>query len=626
MLQEWNRSLGAVLLDPSTCRFRVWAPQARSVAVHIFSPVDQLIAMHHEGAGYWSVTVPDAGPGTTYKYRINDDKERPDPASQAQPDGVHGASQVVDQQFDWQHTHWPVPTLSQYVIYELHIGTFTPAGTFDAAIEQLDDLVALGVTVIEMMPVAQFPGERNWGYDGVYLYAPHPAYGGVQGLKRFVDACHERGLAVMLDVVYNHLGAEGNYLWDYGPYFTERYHTPWGAAVNLDGPESDHVRRFFIENICMWIVEFKIDGFRLDAVHALLDFSAFHFLEELTTTVHTLAEQLQRRVYVIAESDQNDPRLMRPAAASGFGLDAQWSDDFHHALHTLLTGQADGYYADFVRADGSVPVEYLVRALREGFAYTGQYSAIRRRKHGRSSWEFPAEQFVVCIQNHDQVGNRMLGERFSQLLSHEQRKLAAALLLLGPYTPLLFMGEEYADPAPFLYFIDHGDPELVEAVRNGRKTEFAMFAWQGEPPDPQDAATFERSKLNHALRTEGEHGLLLQWYTTLLRMRRTNAALQHGTKQTQTIQGWEAPRIVMVERWHEAEHVWIAAYFDAQPLEIALPLPPGRWQVALDSAAVEWDGPGSSLAAEYSSTGLCTLALAPYSCIVLVKKNDRINA
>ncbi len=620
MLNHWSRTLGAVLLDPTTCRFRVWAPEARDVAVHLLTPTDRTVALEHEGAGYWTATVPDVPPGSTYRYRLNDEQELPDPASQAQPEGVHGPSQVVDPTFEWRDPRWPGVPLRDYIIYELHVGTFTPAGTFAAAIDQLDELVALGVTAIEIMPVAQFPGERNWGYDGVFLYAPHPAYGGVQGLKQLVDACHARGLAVVLDVVYNHLGPEGNYLWGYGPYFTERYHTPWGAAVNLDGPESDDVRRFLIENALMWLCEFRIDALRLDAVHALLDFSATTFLAELAHAVQRERALLNRRMYLIAESDQNDPRLLRSADRSGFGLDAQWSDDFHHAVHTLLTGQTDGYYADYGDPDGRVPLRYLVKALRDGFAYTGQYSAVRRRRHGGSSREFAAERLVVCVQNHDQVGNRMLGERFSALLSLAQRQVAAAVLLLSPYTPMLFMGEEYGEPAPFLYFVHHSDADLVAAVRSGRKSEFAAFAWQGEPPDPQAAETFERSKLNHSLRTQGEHALLLRWYTTLMRLRKTNPALNVGDTSTQEVLGWEDPRLLLLHRWHAGHEVWLLASFDASATTLTLPLPRGTWAVALDNATPAWGGDGSSLPATFTSIGSFSFDLQPYACLVLIKE------
>jgi maltooligosyltrehalose trehalohydrolase len=359
------------------------------------------------------------------------------------------------------------------------VGTFTPEGTFEAIIPHLDELRELGITAVELMPVAQFPGTRNWGYDGVYPFAVQNSYGGPEGLKRLVNACHGRGIAVVLDVVYNHLGPEGNYLWDFGPYFTDRYKTPWGSAINFDGPHSDPVRRLFIENALYWVTEFRMDGLRIDAVHGILDFSAYPFLEELASAVHEKAERLNRRVYVIAESDLNDTRVIRSRELGGYGLDAQWNDDFHHALHTLLTEDQTGYYQDFGRLGD------LVKAFREGFVCSGQYSSYRRRRHGNSSRDIPAGCFVVFAQNHDQVGNRMRGERLSQLVCRERMKLAAGVVFLSPFIPLLFMGEEYGETAPFPYFISHSDADLVEAVRRGRREEFAAFGWSQEPPDPQ---------------------------------------------------------------------------------------------------------------------------------------------
>ena len=442
--------------------------------------------------GYHEVLVDGVEPGTLYRYRLDGTLERPDPASRCQPEDVHGPSQVVDSHFDWDDSAWCGIPLREYILYELHVGTFTPEGTFEAIIPYLPELKALGITAIELMPIAQFPGQRNWGYDGVYPFAVQHSYGGPDGLKRLVQACHRHGLAVVLDVVYNHLGPDGNYLGDYGPYFTERYKTPWGGALNFDGPYSDEVRRFFIDNALFWVTEFRIDALRLDAVHAILDHSAQPFLQELGLALQARAEHMNRRIYAIAESALNDTRIIRSRELGGYGLDAQWNDDFHHALRVLLTDDRGGYYQDFGE------LGHLAKAFREGFVYAGDYSAYRRRRHGHSSRHMPAQQFVVFAQNHDQVGNRMFGERLSQLVSLEALKLAASAVLLSPFIPLLFMGEEYGEVAPFQYFISHLDPQLVDAVRRGRREEFAAFAWQGEPPDPQDIATFQRAKLDHA--------------------------------------------------------------------------------------------------------------------------------
>ncbi len=374
MIDNWQPTLGALLQDDGSCRFCVWAPQVQSLEVHLLDPFERLVEMRRDEQGYFEIVIDDLAPGTDYFFRLDGTTDRPDPASRYQPQDVHGPSQVVDPRFAWDDPHWFGLPLSDYIFYELHVGTFTPEGTFAAIIPHLDELVALGITAIEIMPVAQFPGSRNWGYDGVLPYAVQNSYGGPAGLKILVNACHQRGIAVVLDVVYNHLGAEGNYLSNYGPYFTDRYRTPWGSAINFDGPHSDEVRRYFIENALVWITEFHIDALRLDATHAMLDFSANTFLETLVAAVHAQAERLNRRVYVIAESDRSDDRLLRSPEVGGYGLDAQWSDELHHALHTLLTGEQFGYYQDY----GSF--RQLAQAFRQGFLYSGEYSPFRKRR------------------------------------------------------------------------------------------------------------------------------------------------------------------------------------------------------------------------------------------------------
>jgi maltooligosyltrehalose trehalohydrolase len=538
-------------------------------------------------------------------YRLGGKKERPDPASRYQPQDVHGPSAVVDTDFAWQDDRWFGLSLRQYIIYELHVGTFSAAGTFDAVIPYLHELKDVGITAIELMPVAQFPGSRNWGYDGVCPFATQHAYGGPQGLKRLVDACHQQGLGVVLDVVYNHLGPEGNYFGDFAPYFTDRYQTPWGLALNFDGPHSDEVRRYFIENALYWIGEYHIDALRLDAVHAIVDHSAYPFLEELAAAVHEQAEQLNRRVYVIAESDLDDTRLIRPRELGGYGHDAQWNDGFHHALHTLLTGERDGYYSDFGQ------VAHLGKAWTEGYVYSGQYSVFRQRRHGNSSRLSPAHQFVVCAQNHDQVGNRMLGERLSQLVSFAGLKLAAAVVLLSPYIPLLFMGEEYGETAPFPYFISHTDAALVEAVRRGRGEEFAAFAWKGEPPDPQSAAVFEQAKLNHDLRREAHHERLRAFYQELIGLRRRVPALARLDKECMAVLAHEKPPVLCVRRWSEADEVFMVFHFGQEQTEVTLPVPAGHWHKRLDAAEERWQGPGSPLPGELISDGAAALTLAP---------------
>ncbi|HEU4580630.1 MAG TPA: malto-oligosyltrehalose trehalohydrolase [Polyangiaceae bacterium] len=429
--------LGASPLRDGRCTFEVWAPQARRVEVKLVDS-GRIEVLQPDGRGYFAATLAKVPVGAAYLYRLDGERERPDPASRQQASGVHGPSQVCDlSAHQWQDSAWRGVPLRDYVIYELHVGTFSRAGTFDGVIPELQRLRALGITALEIMPVAQFPGARNWGYDGVYPFAVQDSYGGAPGLQRLVDACHQAGLAVILDVVYNHLGPEGNYLRDFGPYFTDRYSTPWGAALNFDGADNEGVRRYFIENALHWVEDFHIDALRLDAVHAIIDCSARPFLEELADTVRERGERLGRRPYLIAESDLNDPRLVRPSALGGHGLDAVWSDDFHHAAHSLLTGETSGYYADFGH------IEDLARAFQSGMSRPGEYSGYRRRRHGRSGAILAPEQGVVCVQNHDQIGNRLLGERSGTLLNFDQQKLAAAVLCLSPYLPLLFMGEEY---------------------------------------------------------------------------------------------------------------------------------------------------------------------------------------
>ncbi len=474
--------------------------------------------------GWWhaDVEIPDGG--LTYAFAVDGGDPRPDPRSPHQPHGVHGPSRTVDHgAFGWTDRGWRGFHLPSAVVYELHVGTFTPSGTFDGAIDRLDHLVDLGVDAVELLPVNQFPGRHGWGYDGVDLYAPHHPYGGPDGLKRLVDACHGRGLGVIVDVVYNHLGPDGNYLSEFGPYFTARYDTPWGWAVNLDGPDSDEVRRFFIDNALMWLRDYHADGLRIDAVHAFLDTSAVHLLEQLATEVDVLSATLGRPLWTIAESDLNDPRLVRSADAGGYGLDASWSDDFHHALHSVLTGEQDGYYADF----GSLAD--VARSLEEAYVYAGRYSEHRRRHHGRPATGLSGSRFLGYLQNHDQVGNRARGDRTAQLVSPGRLQVGAALVLTSPFVPMLFQGEEWAASTPFPYFCDHQDEELARAVSEGRRREFAAFGWDPDDiPDPQDAATFEMARLDWSERDRPPHADLLDWHRRLIELRRSTPDLADG--------------------------------------------------------------------------------------------------
>ncbi len=613
---QFEPAVGAWYLGEARCRFRLWAPFAQSVEVHLLTPHPHCVPMARKARGYYEAVIDSVEPGTLYLFRLDGSRDRPDPASRFQPQDVHGPSQVVDRHFEWDEGFWCGIPLRYYILYELHVGTFTPEGTFDAVIPYLPELKTLGVTAVELMPIAQFPGSRNWGYDGVYPFAVHNSYGGPEGLKRLVQACHRQGLAVVLDVVYNHLGPEGNYLSDYGPYFTDRYKTPWGAALNFDGAYSDEVRRFFIDNALYWVTEFHIDALRLDAIHAIVDHSAQPFLEELGLALHARAEALNRRIYAIAESALNDTRVIRPRELGGYALDAQWNDDFHHALRVLLTGNRDGYYQDFGR------LQQLAKAFREGFVYTGEYSGYRQRRHGNASRAIPAQQFVVFAQNHDQVGNRMLGERLGQLVSFEALKLAASVVLFSPFIPLLFMGEEYGEAAPFQYFISHLDRQLVEAVRQGRRQEFASFAWQGEPPDPQSIATFQRCQLDHRLRRQGQHRVLLAFYQELIRLRKGLPALACLSNEQMEVWSLETQQLLCLERRCHEQEVYVMFHFGKSPTSIHLPLSTGRWQKCLDSADERWQGPGSSTVAELDSNGDISLLLAPEACVLFVRASE----
>lgn len=505
-------------------RFEVWAPDAGSVAVQ--AGAETYPMRGPDDHGWWRVDVEDAWPGTDYGFLINHETTvYPDPRSQWQPNGVHSLSRVYHQDaFKWSDEGFQASPLAGAVIYELHIGTFTPEGTLDAAIEKLDYLVGLGITHVELMPVASFAGNHGWGYDGVSLFAVHEPYGGPDALKRLVDAAHQRGLAVLLDVVYNHFGPSGNYTGKFGPYLTGAHKTPWGGAVNLEGPGSFEVRRFFCDNALMWLRDFHVDGLRLDAVHAFVDRSAIHFLEQLAAETETLAAMLRRRLVLIAESDLNDPRVVKPRDCGGLGMDAQWSDDFHHALFTVISGEEPaGYYSDF----GSI--SQLAKALEKTFVYDGVYSRHRRRIHGRPAANLSQHRFLGFIQNHDQVGNRALGERVGQIAGMERTRIAAALVLLGPFVPMIFEGEEWAASSPFQYFADHEDPELARQVSEGRKREFAAFGWDpASIPDPEKRETFLRSRLKWSEQAQSPHAEMLTWYRSLIHLRRGTSCLNDG--------------------------------------------------------------------------------------------------
>jgi len=525
--------------------FTVWAPNAQRVAVKIGDVTYPMRGP--SGRGWWSVAVEQAGPGTDYGFLLDEDaRAYPDPRSLWQPNGVHRASRVYDQsEFAWEDGGWQPPSFERAVIYELHIGTFTQMGTFDSAIERLGHLVDLGITHVELMPVAAFPGGQGWGYDGASLFAVTDIYGGPDGLKRLVEACHARGLAVLLDVVYNHFGPVGNYSGKFGPYLTDKHRTPWGGAVNFEDWGSDEVRRFFCDNALMWMRDYHVDGLRLDAVHEFVDRSAVHFVEQLTDETKELSRKLGRSLVLIAESDLNDPRVLKPCELGGYGMDAQWSDDFHHALFAVLHsgGREKGYYVDF----GSVAK--LAKALTKTFVQDGIYSKYRGRKHGRPVDDLSPHQFLGYIQNHDQVGNRAIGDRVEQIVGMDRAKVAAGVVLMAPFIPMIFQGEEYAASTPFQYFADHEDPEMAKAVKAGRRGEFAAFGWKPEDiPDPEKIETFENSKLNWDEVHKGRHEEMLDWYRRLIQLRRGSLALNDGSPGQTKVSFDEERKWLVMER------------------------------------------------------------------------------
>ena len=595
--------------------FCVWAPFAKKVEVILHSGEERSIPLEKNDHGYWKGRSEMAKPGTRYIFRLNGELDRPDPASRSQPDGVHAASEVIDHgHFNWTDQEWKGMPLRKMIIYELHVGTFTDQGTFDGVIEKLPELLDLGITAIELMPVAQFPGDRNWGYDGVYPFAVQNSYGGVEGLKRLVDACHRNGIAVVLDVVYNHLGPEGNYLNDFGPYFTDKYKTPWGRAVNFDDAHSDHVRNFFIRNALMWLREFHIDALRLDAVHAILDTSAKHFLQELHEHKQQLEQETGRHHVLIAESDLSDRRLIDPIEKGGYGLEGQWMDDLHHSIHTLLTGEREGYYRDFGTPD------HLLKALQHSFVFNGTYSEYRERTIGTDASDVPADRFVVCIQNHDQIGNRMLGERLGQLIDREMLKVAAGIYILSPYVPLLFMGEEYGEDAPFLYFVSHGDKELMEAVRKGRREEFRSFSWKGEAPDPGAQETFDRSKLTRTFNSDPRKRELREFYKRLIEMKKTHPALVNADKAHLEVHFTNDNTVLHMLHTGARPHLYAIFNLSDRPRPIeTMSGADGFWHLLLDPSVRGGDGNGESPEIDNNDQ----IILAPMSMIVLQNENIR---
>lgn len=603
--------VGAIYLGEGRCLFRVWAPHTRSMTVVILGGDRHVLDMGPAANGYWEVEADGIKPGTHYEFSLDGGVGIPDPASCSQPDGVDGPSAVVDHAaFDWEDGDWHGIPPESLILYELHIGTFTREGTFEAVVPRLGALKDLGINVIELMPVAQFPGSRNWGYDGSFPYAAQNSYGGPQGLKTLVKNAHKCGIAVFLDVVYNHIGPRGNRLEEFGPYFSARYNGMWGRALNFDEAGSDHVRDYFIENALYWFTEFHIDGLRLDAVDAIFDHSASTFLEELAARTAALAEETGRNLILTAECDRNDPRILRSPELGGYGIHAQWCDDFHHSLHALLTGEKRCYYADFGDLD------QMVRSMKQAYVYQGEYSVFRGRRRGAPPTGCRPDQFIVFSQNHDQVGNRLGGARLSQLVPLEAAKLAAACVMVSPFVPMLFMGEEYAESSPFLFFVDHSDQDLLRAVRGGRKRTMEAFSWSEMPEDPGDPATFRKSLLMWEKRDSGRHGAMLAYYKELLKLRARLPALGKPGGLVDAGRLEDALAIYVYRSNGKSETLAVLNFSDS-PLEAALPLKGGTWRRRLDSSETRWGGPGSSVTDMVDGTA--PACFNPHSAVVFEK-------
>jgi maltooligosyltrehalose trehalohydrolase len=573
---------GVTFLDNGNAQIILWAPNTEKVEIFL-TEKDLTISLNEAERGYWTLSTNMLKPGDRYKMVLNGDRQLPDPASRSQPDGVHGASQAINlNEFDWNDGSWRNPELEKYIIYELHTGTFTPEGNFRGIIDKLGHLKDLGITAIEIMPVAQFPGERNWGYDGVFPYAVQTSYGGAHELMELVNACHDAGLAVILDVVYNHVGPEGNYFNEFGPYFTDKYNTPWGNAINFDDARCDEVRNYFKQNVLMWFREFHIDALRMDAVHAIKDFSPKHILREVKEAVDELMSETGRLHHLIIEFDLNDKRFIDPLEKQGYGMDAQWIDEFHHALRVTAGGERNGYYSDF---NG---IADLAKSYTDAYVYDGIYSPHRLKTFGTKVKDNPGYQFVAFSQNHDHVGNRMLGERTSTLFSFEMQKLMVAAVIVSPYLPMLFMGEEFSEQNPFQYFVSHTDDELIAAVRKGRKDEFAAFHAQGEAPDPQSEETFKRSKLNWSSIDEELHTTMLHYYKALIAQRKDLPALHTLNRKQLTVDFDKKQQTLRLHRWAGEQHVYCLMNFSKKQQSVNLPAKYEDLHVALNSAADEF--------------------------------------
>ena len=613
--QSWSLRFGARPFADKTVEFRVWAPNLTSLAVRILGEHARTIPMTGSADGEFVAKVPEVIDGTDYFYVLDGERERPDPVSRWLPRGVHGPTRIVNPEwFRWSDQAWSGVPLKDLIIYELHPGTFTSEGTFESAIARLPYLRDIGITAIEIMPVAEVPGNRNWGYDGASLYAPQSTYGGPTGLKKLVDACHQHGLAIVLDVVYNHLGPEGNYLPEFAPCFTDAHHTPWGKAINFDGPGSDGVRRFFIDNALYWLTEYHVDALRLDAIHGIYDFGARHFLDQLSESFQHQAQRLKRKACLIAESDLDDVRIINPRAQGGYALDAQWNDDFHHALYALLTGEREGFLMDF----GGLAE--LSKTIRDGFFFDWKYSRYRQRHHGSSSKDRPGEQFVGFVQNHDQIANTSRGKRLASLVTEGQVKLAAVLTLFSPFLPLLFMGEEYGETAPFFYFTSFEDVALGNAVREGRKRELGSHYSESEFADPQALSTFERCKLDWSKPGTAPHSGILSLYRDLMALRKQHPSLGNCRKDLTEIRFDEQAKYLVMRRSDpEGESSLLVLNFAAEAQSIPAGSDLRHWRLVLTTDSAGYGGNAKTTAKNMAPASALDVLLAGFEAAIYVR-------
>ena len=610
-----RRTIGVNFDEDKRAEILLWAPYAEEVRINI-TELDVAIALAPQDFGYWLLSTDLLHPGQTYTFEITNKNgliNRPDPSSLLQPEGVHGDSQAVDLSlYPFTDHAWKGMPLASYIIYELHVGTFTQEGNFLGVEQKLDYLIDLGINAIALMPIAAFPGQRNWGYDGVYPFAVQESYGGPLGLQNLINVCHKKGLSVILDVVYNHFGPEGNYMEEYAPYFTDKYHTPWGKAINFDDAFSDGVRHFFIENVMMWFRDFHVDALRLDAVHAIKDLGAKHILAEIREQVDLLSKKMDRDYHLIVECDLNDPKFTNPIAQNGYGMNAQWLDEFHHSLRVAAGQPRDGYYADF---NG---IEQLAKSYHDAYVYDGIFSTERQKTFGQKATHNLGEQFIVFSQNHDQVGNRLLGERTSVLVSFEMQKLMAGAVTIAPYLPLFFMGEEWGAPSPFLYFVSHSDSQLIEAVRKGRAEEFKALHLDREAPDPQQEETFLRSKLQWDLLADESRQQMLSYYKALIALRKSNPVLRAPDRKRLKTSVHQHQQCLAITRWNETSELYCLLNFSAEVQEVLLP-EEAKWVMAFNSAETTYGGKSKKQLPDALHTKSIS---APESLIIYTKIND----